>query len=346
MLDWLAAGRHGAMDYMARHGVARARPAALVPGTLRIITARLNYRPPAARPSDEMLGDPTKAFVARYALGRDYHKVLRRKLERLAARIHEAIGDFGYRVFTDSAPVLEVALAAQIRHRLAGQAHAPADARSGLVVLPGRDLYRPSASRDAAAIVALRQLQRVHRRLSRPARSSRPYELDARRCISYLTIELRAASRSRCGRSSATGSTVATIASSAVRGTASRRTRTKRTSRCATASTRADLVSLFAWTEAEFDARLEGSAIRRIGYERWSRNLAVGLGNAPDASRHRRRARSARRRPVGARARACRVGARPARTLGSLHASAGKPQDYNRTPLPRRRRTADLTRCR
>jgi epoxyqueuosine reductase len=101
------------MDYMARHGVARARPATLVPGTLRVITARMNYRPPAARASAEVLADPTRAFIARYALGRDYHKVLRAKLEKLAARIRAEIGEFRHRVFTDSAPVLEVALGAK-----------------------------------------------------------------------------------------------------------------------------------------------------------------------------------------------------------------------------------------
>src|SRR4029453_5523561 len=113
LLGWLGAGRHGAMDYMARHGVTRARPSALVPGTLRVITARMNYRPPAARPSAAVLADPTKAFIARYALGRDYHKVLRAKLKCLALRIRESVGEFGHPVFTGSAPVLEVALASR-----------------------------------------------------------------------------------------------------------------------------------------------------------------------------------------------------------------------------------------
>ncbi len=112
LVAWLASGRHGTMDYMARHGVRRARPSELVPVPLTVITARLNYLPPAARASDSVLADPAKAFVARYALGRDYHKVLRAKLERLAGKIRNDAGAFGYRVFTDSAPVLEVALAA------------------------------------------------------------------------------------------------------------------------------------------------------------------------------------------------------------------------------------------
>ncbi|HEY3531986.1 MAG TPA: QueG-associated DUF1730 domain-containing protein, partial [Casimicrobiaceae bacterium] len=113
LVNWLAAGRHGDMDYMARHGVTRARPAALVPGTIRVITARLDYWPGEAERARDVLADPTRGYVARYALGRDYHKVLRARLGKLVARIQDTVGDFGHRVFTDSAPVLEVALAAK-----------------------------------------------------------------------------------------------------------------------------------------------------------------------------------------------------------------------------------------
>src|SRR2546422_3405932 len=110
---WLAAGRHGEMDYMARHGLRRARPADLVPGTIRVISARLDYQPPRARDAASVLADSRRAYISRYALGRDYHRVLRRKLQRLADRITAAAGSLRYRVFTDSAPVLEVALAAK-----------------------------------------------------------------------------------------------------------------------------------------------------------------------------------------------------------------------------------------
>jgi epoxyqueuosine reductase len=113
LMNWLGAARHGEMDYMARHGAARARPAALVPGTLRVITARLNYWPAEAEPPHAILADSQRAYVARYALGRDYHKVLRQRLANLARRIGNEVGTFGHRVFTDSAPVLEVALAAK-----------------------------------------------------------------------------------------------------------------------------------------------------------------------------------------------------------------------------------------
>jgi len=283
LLDWLAAGRHGAMDYMARHGTTRARPAELVPGTIRVITARMNYRPPAARASGDVLADPTKAYVARYALGRDYHKVLRGKLQRLAGRIRAVIGDFGYRVFTDSAPVLEVALAArsglgwQGKHTLLLTREAGSWFFLGeiytdlpLPVTPPQTAHCGSCSAcidicPTAAIVA-------------------PYELDARRCISYLTIELRGSipedlrplignrvygcdDCQLCCPWNRFAQDAAETAFAARNGLDN-----------------ADLVALFAWTEAEFSARMAGSAIRRIGYECWSRNLAVGLGNAPGSA--------------------------------------------------------------
>ncbi len=111
LMDWLERGWHGAMDYMARHGTRRSRPGELVPGTLRVISVRLNYRPPRARDSWAVMGDPDRAFISRYALGRDYHKVMRAKLQALAERIADVTGEFGHRVFTDSAPVMEVSLA-------------------------------------------------------------------------------------------------------------------------------------------------------------------------------------------------------------------------------------------
>ena len=179
LLDWLAAGRHGAMDYMARHGATRARPAELVPGTLRVITARMNYRPPAARASAAVLADPTKAFVARYALGRDYHKVLRGRLQQLADRIAPTIGDFGYRVFTDSAPVLEVALAAKAGLGWQRQAHAAAHARrrargsSWARSTPTCRCRRRRRRRRTAAAAARASTSARRARSSRPMSSTR-----------------------------------------------------------------------------------------------------------------------------------------------------------------------------
>src|SRR5689334_16921607 len=184
---WLAAGRHGDMVYMARHGTARSRPGELVPGTIRVITARMDYRPDAANDGD-VLADRERAYVARYALGRDYHKVMRAKLAKLVERIAQVVGPFGYRVFTDSAPVLEVALAA----------------KSGL---GWRGKHTLLLTRDAGSYFFLGE---IYTDLPLPATAATsahcgtcsacigacptgaivaPYELDARRCISYLTIE-------------------------------------------------------------------------------------------------------------------------------------------------------------
>jgi epoxyqueuosine reductase len=281
LMNWLDASRHGEMDYMTRHGARRARPADLVPGTLRVISVRMNYWPARAADAQRVLSDSRQAYIARYALGRDYHKVLRGKLERLAKQIRAEIGAFGYRVFTDSAPVLEVALAAKSglgwrgKHTLLLTREAGSYFFLGeiytdlpLAVTPPTTAHCGTCAKcidvcPTGAIVA-------------------PYELDARRCISYLTIELKGSIpdelRPLIGNRvygcddcqlvcpwnrDAPATTEADFA------------------RIRNGLDETDLVSLFAWTEADFNARMEGSAIRRIGYERWSRNLAVGLGNAP-----------------------------------------------------------------
>jgi epoxyqueuosine reductase len=280
LLDWLGMGRHGAMDYMARHGATRARPAELVPGTLCVITARMDYRPPGARASEAVLGDPTRAFIARYALGRDYHKVLRARLRQLAERIRAAIGDFGYRVFTDSAPVLEVALAArsgvgwQGKHTLlltreAGSWFFLGEIFTNLplpLTLP-RSAHCGSctaciASCPTGAIVA-------------------PYELDARRCISYLTIELEGGIPEELRP--LVGNRVYGCDDCQLCCPWNRFAQDAAEPAFAVRNGLDDatLAALFAWKEADFGERMRGSAIRRIGYERWSRNLAVGLGNAP-----------------------------------------------------------------
>jgi epoxyqueuosine reductase len=279
LLAWLDAGRHGEMDYMARHGVRRARPAELVPGTLRVITARLDYLAPGARDAATTLADPGKAYVSRYALGRDYHKVLRGKLRRLAARIAASVGDFRYRVFTDSAPVLEVALAAKSglgwrgKHTLlltrdAGSFFFLGEIYTDLP-LPVTDATSAHCGSCSACIAACPTGAIVA-----------PYELDARRCISYLTIELKGSIpeslRPLIGNRvygcddcqlACPWNKYAKMAGEgdfAVRN----------------GLDNGDLVALFAWSRDEFERRVQGSAIRRIGYERWLRNLAVGLGNA------------------------------------------------------------------
>ena len=277
---WLAAGRHGDMAYMARHGTARSRPAELIPGTLRVISARMNYWPPGAD-ARANLADPSRAYVSRYAVGRDYHKVLRARLAKLVDRIAERVGPFGYRVFTDSAPVLEVALAAKAglgwrgKHTLLLTREAGSYFFLGEIYtdlpLPVTGPATPHCGTCTACIAACPTGAIVA-----------PFELDARLCISYLTIEhhgaipeeLRPAIGNRvygCDdcQLACPWNKFAPVSDeadfSAVRN----------------GLDRATLVELFAWTREEFDARLAGSAIRRIGYERWLRNLAVGLGNAP-----------------------------------------------------------------
>jgi len=284
LVAWLAAGRHGTMDYMARHGVRRARPAELVPGTLSVITVRMNYLPPASRASEAVLADPTKAYVARYALGRDYHKVLRARLQRLAERIERDVGAFGYRVFTDSAPVLEVALAAKSgigwrgKHTLLLTREAGSWFFLGelytTLALPATPPQAPHCGTCTACLDVC------------PTRAIvAPFELDARRCISYLTIEhagaipeeLRPLLGNRiygCDDCQLACPWNRYAKPAAEPGFAVRH-----------GLDDADLVALFGWTEAQFAERTAGSAIRRIGYERWLRNIAVALGNAPhDAS--------------------------------------------------------------
>jgi epoxyqueuosine reductase len=280
LLNWISAGRHGEMDYMARHGRVRARPAELVPGTLRVITARMNYRPGHARDADAVLADSRRAYVARYALGRDYHKVLRARLARLAQRIGDAVGDFGCRVFTDSAPVLEVALAARSGLGWRGKHTLLLTREAGSYFFLGEiytDLPLPPTPPAAAHCGTCERCIAACPTGAIVA----PYELDARRCISYLTIELKGS----------IPEPLRPLIGNRVYGCDDCQLACP-WNRFAPAASESDLaqvrnglddsllIDLFAWTADEFDRRMEGSAIRRIGYERWSRNLAVGLGNA------------------------------------------------------------------
>ncbi|MEI7970302.1 MAG: tRNA epoxyqueuosine(34) reductase QueG [Betaproteobacteria bacterium] len=277
---WLEAGFHGSMDYMARHGMIRARPASLVPGTVSVISARMNYLAPGARPGSAVLEDGGAAYVARYALGRDYHRVLRGRLQRLADGIAAEAGPFGYRVFTDSAPVLEVELA-----RGAG--------------LGWRGKHTLLLSRDAGSFFFLGE---IYTDLPLPPDSPAsehcgsctrcidvcptraivaPWRLDARRCISYLTIE-HAGSIPEALRP-LIGNRVYGCDDCQLFCPWNRHAKPAGVPDFAVRNGLDDatLVDLFGWSESDFDERLRGSAIRRIGHERWLRNLAVGLGNAP-----------------------------------------------------------------
>jgi epoxyqueuosine reductase len=280
---WLAAGCHGEMDYMAAHTTARgnkrALPAELLPGTRSIITARMNYRP-ASADSLAALADGERAFISRYALGRDYHKLLRSRLQKLANRITAEIGDFAYRAFTDSAPVMEVGLAQNSGLGWRGKHTLLLERDAGSYFFLGEiftDLPLPPdppvtdhcgtcrACLDACptrAIVA-------------------PYRLDARLCISYLTIELKGTIPEPLRP--LLGNRIYGCDDCQLACPWNRAAPLTRESDFAPRHglDQAALVELFAWEETDFNERLAGSPIRRIGFERWLRNIAVALGNAP-----------------------------------------------------------------
>jgi epoxyqueuosine reductase len=280
---WLASGFAGELDYMRKHGAKRTRPASLVPGTLRVISARMDYRPDAAD-SAGVLADGNKAFVARYALGRDYHKVLRRRLRRLADKIAEEIGRFGYRVFTDSAPVMEVELARKAGLGWRGKHTVLIAREAGSFFFLGEIYTDLPLAVDAPVQEHCGSCSKCIAACPTGAIVA-PYQLDARRCISYLTIELKGSIpvelRPLIGNRVfgcddcqlvCPWNRYARLADEAD-------FRVRNGLDCA------ELAELFAWTEEEFKQRMAGSAILRIGYERWLRNLAVGLGNAPGNER-------------------------------------------------------------
>jgi epoxyqueuosine reductase len=279
LLDWLGRGRHGEMQYMQRHGTRRSRPAQLLPGTLRIIAARMDYWPPAAADPAAVLADPARAYVSRYALGRDYHKVLRTRLQKLADRIAAVTGPFGYRAFSDSAPVLEKALAEKAGLGWIGKHTNLLSENAGSWFFLGELYTNLPLPVDAPARNHCGTCQSCLHACPTGAIVA-PYELDARRCISYLTIELRGP----------IPEPLRPLIGNRIYGCDDCQLVCP-WNRFAHATDEADfsarhaldsamLVELFAWSRAEFAARLQGSAIHRIGHACWLRNIAVALGNA------------------------------------------------------------------
>lgn len=282
---WLAAGHHGEMDYMASHGMKRARPAELVPGTVRAIVARMDYLPKdgadwRSREAVRQL-DPGAAVVSVYARGRDYHKVLRNRLAQLAERVKGEIGEYGYRVFTDSAPVMELPLAEKAGLGWRGKHTLLLSREAGSTFFIGEILVDLPLPVDAATSAHCGQCSNCIDKCPTGAILG-PGRLDARRCISYLTIELKGSIppelRPLIGNriygcdDCQLACPWNKFAQRAVLPDFDER------NGFGTAS----LVELFAWEEEEFNRRTEGSPIRRIGHERWLRNLAVGLGNAAE----------------------------------------------------------------
>jgi epoxyqueuosine reductase len=281
---WLALGRHGEMAYMAKHGSKRSHPEELVPGTVRVLVARMDYWPGGAAAAGEVLGDGSRAYVARYALGRDYHKVLRRRLRRLAAEIEARVGEHGYRVFVDSAPVLEKALARKAGLGWIGKHTNLLDRHDGSWFLLGEiftDLPLPPDAPVSAHCGSCRACLDVCPTQAIVA----PYELDARRCISYLTIELKGAIPEPLRK--AIGNRIFGCDDCQLFCPWNKYARPSAEPDFAPRHglETADLVELFGWSEAQWSERTAGSAIRRAGYAGWLRNIAVALGNAPSSPR-------------------------------------------------------------
>jgi epoxyqueuosine reductase len=284
LLAWLDNGFHGDMHYMASHGLKRARPAELVPGTVSVITARMDYLPRQAPPDwlgreQARITVPGEAVVSVYARGRDYHKVLRQRLQRLADRMQEALGPFGHRVFTDSAPVLEVELATRSGLGWRGKHTLLLNREGGSMFFLG-EIFVDIALQPTPPTSAHCGQCRSCIDLCPTGAIVEPYQVDARRCISYLTIEhpgpipesLRPLMGNRiygCDDCQLACPWNKFAQRSALPDFDERE-----------GLSGAELVTLFGWSEAEFLQRTEGSPIRRIGHERWLRNIAVALGNA------------------------------------------------------------------
>ncbi|MGH8177925.1 MAG: tRNA epoxyqueuosine(34) reductase QueG [Steroidobacter sp.] len=284
LLSWLEQNRHGAMHYMHRHGARRARPQEVIPGTLRVISARMDYLPAHARTPHEVLNDAELGYVSRYALGRDYHKLMRKRLALLAERIRSHSASLAHRAFVDSGPILEKAFARDAGLGWIGK-HTNLISRSAgswfflgeiLTDLP-LPIDTPATNHcgTCRACIDVCPTQAI----------VAPYELDATRCISYLTIELRESIPEQFRK--AIGNRIYGCDDCQLvcpwNKFARMTVETDFAARNGLDSAR--LVDLFAWSEAEFLSRTEGSAIRRIGYECWLRNIAVALGNAPTSAR-------------------------------------------------------------
>ena len=276
---WLQRGFHGQMSYMERHGTKRSRPPELVPSTLSVISARMDYLPEDQDRAKALLDHASKAYISRYALGRDYHKVLRKRLARLAARIERAAGSFGYRVFVDSAPVLEKPLAQKAGLGWIGKHTNLINKDAGSWFFLGEmytDLPLPADGSATAHCGTCRACIDVC-----PTQAIvGPYRLDARRCISYLTIELRSSIPTEFRK--AIGNRIYGCDDCQLFCPWNKFARPTAEDDFAPRHSLADadLCRLFGWSEKQWLEKTEGSAIRRICYEQWLRNIAVALGNA------------------------------------------------------------------
>jgi len=278
--DWLDAGFHGEMNYMQKHGTKRTRPAELHAGTVRVISCRMDYLPEPMKLTDSLMKDPVRAYISRYALGRDYHKVMRKRLQRLADLIEQKIGPFGYRAFVDSAPVMEKAIAEKAGLGWIGKHSNVLNKEAGSWFFLG-ELYvdlplpidQPAQDHcgECTRCIDICPTQAI----------VAPYTVDARRCISYLTIELQGSIPEE----------LRPLMGNHIYGCDDCQ-QTCPWNRFASLTAEQDfmarydldtrsLIDIFQWDEETFLQKTEGSAIRRIGYSSWIRNIAIALGNAP-----------------------------------------------------------------
>lgn len=277
--EWLKKGYHGKLNYMERYGMMRARPSELVPGTLRIISVRMNYLPPHPDFA-KVLNNPEKAFVSRYALGRDYHKLMRKRLEKLAQKITTVVGDFGYRAFTDSAPIMEKPIAAKAGLGWQGKHTNLINREAGSYFFIGElftDLPLPidapvkNHCGSCQACIDICPTQAI----------IGAHQIDARRCISYLTIELREAIPEEFRKKIGNRIYGCDDCQMVCPWNRFAKTTDELDFYPRHQLNASSLIELFSWTEEEFLQKTEGSAIRRIGYDSWMRNIAVALGNTP-----------------------------------------------------------------
>lgn len=284
--DWVAKNFHGEMGYMAAHGAKRWQPEQLEPGTCRVISARMDYLPGDDDP-ESILQNPAKAYISRYALGRDYHKLLRKRLAQLAQRIHDEIAPHHFRAFVDSAPVLERAFAEKAGLGWIGKNTMLINSKAGSWFFLGEIFTDLPLPLDAPPIAASGEPAKhcgsctACLDICPTGAIIAPFQVDARKCISYLTIELKGSIPVELRPQMGNRIYGCDDCQLVCPWNKFARVTTEKDFQPRHQLADSDLIELFAWTEEEFLTRTEGSAIRRIGYERWLRNIAVALGNAP-----------------------------------------------------------------
>ena len=279
LLKWLDQAMHGEMGYMQQHGSKRSRPAELIPGTIRVISVRIDYMPDDGEDPEAILNDPQLAYISRYATGRDYHRIIRKRLQKLAVKIAKVTGKFGYRAFTDSAPVLEKAIARNSGLGWIGKHTNLINPKAGSwfflgeiytdLPLPVDEPFITDHCGSCTACIDICPTQAI----------VEPYKLDARRCISYLTIELHESIPDEFRKDIGNriyGCDDCQLVCPWNKFSINTKEKDFTIRNSLDSST---LIDLFSWTEEEFLKKTEGSAIRRIGYEAWLRNIAVALGN-------------------------------------------------------------------